>query len=97
MPLEAQRQALTGQREELAQQNRLRERVQGFTDKVKATIDQLDFDQRQKLLRLVIDKVRVKGWQARNQITHTLESPTEPPGTGLSIKDRLRSLHESPR
>ena len=29
-------------------------------------------DQRQKLLRLVIDKVRVKGWQARNQITHTL-------------------------
>jgi hypothetical protein len=33
------------------------------TDKVKATIDHLDFDQRQKLLRLVIDQVRVQGWQ----------------------------------
>jgi site-specific DNA recombinase len=91
--LEAQRQALTGQRKELAQQNRLRERVQGFTDKVKATIDQLDFDQRQKLLRLVIDKVRVKGWQLEIKLRIPLESPTEPPATGLSIKDRLRSLH----
>ena len=91
--LEAQRQALIGQREELAQQNRLRERVQGFADKVKATIDQLDFDQRQKLLRLVIDKVRVKGWHVEIKLRIPLESPTEPPGTGLSSKDRLRSLH----
>lgn len=91
--LETQRHALTGQREELAQQNRLRERVQGFADKVKATIDQLDFDQRQKLLRLVIDKVRVKGWHVEIKLRIPLESPTEPPGTGVSIKDRLRSLH----
>jgi hypothetical protein len=46
----------------LAKHNRLRERVQGFAEKVKATIDQLDFDQRQKLLRLVVDEVRVQGW-----------------------------------
>jgi hypothetical protein len=44
--LETQRLALIAQRQELAQQNRLRERVQGFTDKVKATINQLNFDQR---------------------------------------------------
>jgi site-specific DNA recombinase len=91
--LDAQRQALTAQRQELAQQNRLRERVEGFTDKVKATIDHLDFDQRQKLLRLVIDKVRVQGWQIEIKLRIPLESPPEPPGTGLSIKDRLRSLH----
>ena len=91
--LEAQRQALIAQRQELAQQNRLRERVQGFTDKVKATIDQLDFDQRQKLLRLVIDKVRVKGWQLEIKLRIPLEGPPEPPGKRLSIKDRLRSLH----
>ena len=89
----AQRQALIVQHAELAQQNRLRERVEGFTDKVKATIDHLDFDQRQKLLRLVIDEVRVQGWQIEIKLRIPLESPPEPPGTGLSIKDRLRSLH----
>jgi len=36
------------------QHNRLRERIEGFAHRVKATIDQLDFDQRQKLLRLVV-------------------------------------------
>jgi hypothetical protein len=48
----AQRQALIEQREQLAQQNRLRDRVEGFASKVRTTIDRLDFDQRQKLLRL---------------------------------------------
>ena len=50
--LNAQRQALIDQREELAQQNRLRDRVEGFARRVQATIDRLDFAQRQKLLRL---------------------------------------------
>jgi hypothetical protein len=67
--------------------------VEGFAEKVKATIDHLDFDQRQKLLRLVIDKVRVQGWQIEIKLRIPLESPPEPPGTGSSIKDRLRSLH----
>jgi hypothetical protein len=35
----AQRQALIDQREELAQQNRLRDRVKGFAHRVQATID----------------------------------------------------------
>jgi site-specific DNA recombinase len=91
--LEAQREALIAQRQELAQQNRLRERVEGFADKVKVTIDQLDFDQRQKLLRLVVDEVRVKGWQVEIRFRIPLDSPPEPPGKGLSTKDRLRSLH----
>jgi site-specific DNA recombinase len=63
--LNAQRQALIDQREELAQQNRLRDRVEGFARRVQATIDRLDFAQRQSLLRLVIDEVRVSGCAGR--------------------------------
>ena len=91
--LEAQREALIAQREQLAKHNRLRERVQGFAEKVKATIDQLDFDQRQKLLRLVVDEVRVQGWQVEIRFRIPLDSPPEPPSKALSNKDRLRSLH----
>ena len=94
--LETQRQTLIAQRDELAQQNRLRERVEGFADNVKGTIDQLDFDQRQKLLRLVVDSVRVKGWQVEIRLRIPLDGPLEPPAKGLSSKDRLRSLHGVP-
>ena len=93
--LDVQREALIAQREELAQQNRLRERVDGFAHKVKATMDQLDFDQRQQLLRLVVDEVRVKGWQVEIRLRIPLDSPPEPSGTRPSTKDRLRSLHDN--
>ena len=91
--LEAQRQALVAERQQLAQQNRLQERVECFADKIRGTIDQLNFDQRQKLLRLVVDEVRVKGWQVEIRFRIPLDSPPEPPGKGVSTKDRLRSLH----
>ena len=74
--LDGQRQALIDQREQLAQQHRLQDRLEGFANKVASTIDGLDFDQRQKLLRLVVDEVRVKGWQGRNQAPHP---PRRPP------------------
>jgi hypothetical protein len=41
--LDAQRRALVGQREQLAQHNMLRDRVEGFADKVNANIDRLIF------------------------------------------------------
>ena len=91
--LEAQRRALIEQREQLAQQNRLRDRVEGFARNVKANIDWLDFDQRQKLLRLLVDQVRVKGWQVEIRLRIPLDSPPEPPARTVSSKDRLRSLH----
>ncbi|MGH8603281.1 MAG: hypothetical protein ACREXR_11070, partial [Gammaproteobacteria bacterium] len=73
------------------QHNRLRERIDGFADKVRATtIDKLDFDQRQKLLRLVLEEARVKGWQVEIKFGIPLDSPPEPPGAKLSMKDRLR-------
>jgi site-specific DNA recombinase len=91
--LNAQQRALIDQREELAQQNRLRDRVEGFARRVQATIDRLDFAQRQKLLRLVIDEVRVSGWLVEIRFRIPLDNPPEPPNTRVSTKDRLRSLH----
>jgi site-specific DNA recombinase len=91
--LEAQRQALIDQRKQLAQQNRLRDRIEGFADQVRTTIDRLDFDQRQKLLRLVVDEVRVAGWQVEIRFRIPLDSPPEPPDQAVSSRDRLRSLH----
>src|SRR5262249_23360363 len=91
--LEAQRRALLDQREQLAQQNKLRDRVKGFAEKVRTTIDRLDFDQRQKLLRLVVDEVRVAGWRVEIRFQIPLDSPPEPQDKGVSSNDRLRSLH----
>ena len=62
-----------------------------------ATIDRLDFAQRQKLLRLVVDEVRVAGWQVEIRFRIPLDSPPEPPNTRVSSKDRLRSLHGDER
>ena len=42
--LEEQRAALMAQRQELAQRNRLRERIEGFAQEVMATVDRLNFD-----------------------------------------------------
>jgi site-specific DNA recombinase len=95
--LDAQRRALIEQREQLVQQNRLRDRVEGFANKVNATIDRLDFGQRQKLLRLLVDEVRVKGWQVEIRLSIPLDEPPGPPAGGVSSKDRLRSLHEHQR
>ena len=91
--LNAQRQALIDQREELAQQNRLRDCVEDFARRVRTTIDRLDFGQRQKLLRLVIDEVRVSGWLVEIRFRIPLDNPPEPPNTRVSTKNRLRSLH----
>ena len=95
--LEEQRQTLIAQREQLAQQNKLRQRLESFADRVKATIDQLDFNQRQQLLRLVVDEVRVVGWQVEIRFRIPLDAPPEPSGKEPSSKDRLRSLHGDER
>lgn len=52
---------LAAQRAELASDNLLRQRVSYFARRTLAALDALDFDQRQKLLRLVIEQVLVTG------------------------------------
>ena len=91
--LQDQRDALIAQRKELAHQNTLRKRIAGFSGRVGASVDDLDFHQRQKLLRLVVEHVLVRGWRVEIQLRIPLdEPPTTPRGSGQSSKDRLRSL-----
>ena len=102
--LAEQRASLEGEREELARGNRLRRRVQDFSRRVLRALDGLDdFDQRQQLLRLLVEEVRVQGWQVEIRLRIPLDEPSpdgpdpsngeQPPGgPGVSSQVRLRSL-----
>ena len=61
--LSAQRDQLLAQRRELASGNRLRQRLEGFASQVLAAFDDLDFHQRQRLMRLLVERVQVRGWE----------------------------------
>ena len=95
--VEQQCDALIAQRKELAQQNALRERIAGFSATVGATIDQLDFEQRQKLLRLVVEQVFVRGWRVEIKLRIPLDEPPNPSGSTPSSKDGLRSIDRDER
>ncbi|MXW85446.1 MAG: hypothetical protein F4Z55_05810 [Boseongicola sp. SB0667_bin_21] len=90
--LEQQRDALVAQRKELARQNALSKRIAGFSESVASGIDRLDFAERQKLLRLVVEQVRVKGWRVDISLRIPLNEDPEPPNSALSSIDRLRSV-----
>jgi site-specific DNA recombinase len=99
-----QRQALADQRDALATDNRLRHRVGAFAERVLAALDGLDFQQRQQLLRLMVEEVRVSDWNVEIRLRIPLDddphsdpppSPSPPRPSGprrASSTDRLRSL-----
>jgi len=60
--LGTQRDELSAQHAQLSTDNRLRERVANFAERVATGIDALDFTGRQRLMRLLIERVRVTGW-----------------------------------
>jgi site-specific DNA recombinase len=62
---------------ELATQNRMRRRLAGFSERVAASLDDLDFAGRRSLIRLVVEKVSVTGW--RVEIHLKIPLPNEPP------------------
>jgi hypothetical protein len=105
--LAVERDELTAQRQELVKDNRLRQQVDSFAQRVVANLDNLDFAQRQQLLRLVVEEVRVTGWQVDIRLRIPLdEVPANPKGppppsqrgsgpqssTRVSSKDGLRLL-----
>ena len=106
--IDTQRHTLSDQRAELAKDNRLRRRIDAFAERAAAALDGLDFDQQQKLLRLVIDEVRVTGWNVEIRLRIPLDQPSPTPPTNprprrrepraqdpkeaVSSNDRLRSL-----
>jgi site-specific DNA recombinase len=64
--LAAEHAELTARRAQLATENRLRRGLAGFAERVLASLDELDFDGHQRLLRIVIEKVRVSGCASRS-------------------------------
>jgi site-specific DNA recombinase len=106
--LAEQRQHLADQRAELATSNRLRHRLNAFATTATAALEELDFDQRQKLLRLIIDEVRVTGWNVELRLHipldehsdgHDNQTPKRRPRSprttakeAVSSDNRLRSL-----
>ena len=107
--LEQEREALVRQRQELALNNRLARRVESFASRVRRGIEALDFEQRQRLVRLLVEEVRVTGPNVQIHLRIPLDEP--PPGDGpprsrprptadgdqrVSSQFRLRSLGGSP-
>jgi site-specific DNA recombinase len=98
--LAAERDTLREHRTELAQQNQLRHRLAGFAKHVIASIENLDFDGRQQLVRAVIEKVTVTGCRVEIHLkipltgnddpTPNPEPPPHPPRP--STDNDLRSL-----
>ena len=87
--IDAQRRALTDQRAELSADNRLVQRIGLFAEDVLSAIDGLDFAARQKLLRLVVEEVKVTGWDVEIQLRIPLDSP--PPTTKPQRQPRARA------
>jgi site-specific DNA recombinase len=88
--LQTQRDELVAQRGELATNNRLQTRVGDFAARVAAGMDNLDFTCRQRLMRLVLEEVRVTGWQVEIRLRIPLDQPANPTPT---TKQRPRSTH----
>lgn len=99
--LDQQHDTLIDQRRELASENRLNERLADFAQRTLAGLDTLDFEQRQQLLRLVIEDIRVQGWQVELRLRLPLdESPpttTDTAVTSTSAKTNRRRSQRHPR
>ena len=75
-----QRDELVAQRQQLAVDNRLQQRVSDFARRAAIGIDKLGFQQRQQLLRLIVDHVSVTGWQVEIHLRIALDQdPGGPP------------------
>src|SRR5215472_14832037 len=99
--LEQEREALVRQRQELAVNNRLARRVESFASRVRQGIDALDFEQRQRLVRLLVEEVRVTGPSVQIHVRIPLDEPSPADGAAesdnaanprVSNQFRLRSL-----
>jgi site-specific DNA recombinase len=73
--LEREREMLLAGRQELAAHNRLSRKVDAFAQRVRHGIDTLDFEQRQKLVRLLVEQVRVTGPAVEIHLRIPLDEP----------------------
>ena len=100
--LQHKRTSLAHERTALARNNQLRRRVHDFAARIHAVIDTLDDIQKQQLLRLLVEDVRVTGWHVQIRLRIALDppppDPTGPTGKPsprprpVSTQDGLRSV-----
>jgi site-specific DNA recombinase len=90
--LEAQQAELQRRHQELAGQNRLRRRIADFAARVAEGFEQLGFDQRQRLVRLVVEEVRVTGWRVELHLRVPLDDTPPDGGGNPPIKPSSPSL-----
>jgi site-specific DNA recombinase len=96
-----ERDTLTTRSTELATQNRLRHRLADFSQRIAASLHDLDFEGRQRLLRLIVERIRVIGW--RVEIHLKIPLPDDPPpdhnphGDGPPGPDRPQPGPAGPR
>ena len=103
--LQHKRTSLAHERTELARDNQLRSRVHDFAARIHAVIDTLDNTQKQQLLRLLVEDVRVTGWHVQIRLRIALDPPpphpTGPTGKPsprprpVSTQDGLRSVGDA--
>ena len=101
---EQEREALLTQHHELAVNNQLSHKVESFAKRIRKGLDALDFEQRQKLVRLLVEQVQVTGPNVQIHLRIPLDEPspdehsptdsssTNPARRGASNQLRLRSL-----
>ena len=96
--LQHKRTSLAHERTELARDNQLRSRVHDFAARIHAVIDTLDNTQKQQLLRLLVEDVRVTGWHVQIRLRIALDPPPpQPPQpTGPTGPTGKPSLHPRP-
>jgi site-specific DNA recombinase len=78
--LQDKRTSLADERAALARDNQLRHRMHDFAARIHTVINTLDDSQKQQLLRLLIEDVRVTGWHVQIRLRIALDPPPpEPP------------------
>ena len=77
--LQHKRTSLADERTALARDNQLRRRVHDFAARIHAVIDTLDDTQKQQLLRLLVEDVRVTGWHVQIRLRIALDPPPPQP------------------
>ena len=102
--LQQERAALVTERKALAVNHGLARRIGAFADRVRQGIDALDFEQRQRLVRLLVEQVRVSGPSVQIHLRIPLNEPPPTDDTDgrptaadagertVSSEVRLRSL-----
>ncbi len=101
--LKQERDELVARRKDLAAHNRLAGTIDAFARRVRHGIETLGFAERQRLLRLLVDEVRVTGPEVQIHVRLPLDEPPPPdpdgdgppagpPEPGPSSHIRLRSL-----